>query len=732
MERPDPDEILARIKDEDTHRGKLKIFFGASAGVGKTYTMLETARTQKQEGIDVVVGYVDTHKRAETEALLEGLEILPPKIIDYKNVKLREFDIDSSLKRNPDLILVDELAHTNAPGSRHPKRWQDIEELLDKGIDVYTTLNVQHCESTNDVVAQVTGVTVRETVPDTFIEKADEIELVDLPTEDLLKRLKEGKVYLGEQADRAAQNFFQPGNLIALRQLALHYTERSVDAKLLLYKQIHSISKVWNIRDRFLVCISPSSDAINLIRAGKRIASDLGGEWIVAYVETPSLLHQEDKNRIYEMVRFAEKLGAQVVTLSGQGIAETLISYARSKNITKIIVGKPVKPRWHELIFGSIIDKLARKCGEIDLYILSGDTQEQPVRPRLIVPKKFSWKDFFWTLVIVAFCTIIDKILFSYLDVVNSNVNLIMVYLLGVTWVAYRYSRRMSIIASLLSVLAFDFFFVEPYLSMAISDIQYIMTFVVMLIVGFTIGYLTGQLRRQIVAIRLREDRTQVLYAISRDLSKSSSPDELFKIALKHIQEFFKCKAVIFTPDMYGQLSVSFGDTQELDLTSSEQAVAQWVYEHKKSAGKGTDTLPGSKGIYLSFTGLEKTVGVIGIFTNDDKLFVDPDQFHLLEMLISQIALAVERAQLAAIAFDARAKIQNEYIKNLLLTTFSSDLSRPLSAISKIASELLKPENINDKSKHIALIQEMRQEVERLNNLILELPNIIDFDSSSI
>ena len=291
---------------------------------------------------------------------------------------------------------------------------------------------------------------------------------------------------------------------------------------------------------------------------------------------------------------------------------------------------------------------------------------------------------------------------------------------------------QMSIIASFISVLTFDFFFVPPYFSMTVSDIQYIITFLIMLIVGFTISQLTGQLRRQIVAIRLREDRTQVLYAISRDLSKSSSPDELFKIALKHIQEFFKCKAVIFTPDIYGQLSVSFGDTQELDLTSSEQAVAQWVYEHKKSAGKGTDTLPGSKGIYLSFTGLEKTVGVIGIFTNDDKLFVDPDQFHLLEMLISQIALAVERAQLAAIAFDARSKIQNEYIKNLLLTTFSSDLSRPLTAISKTASELLKPENINDKSKHIALIQEMRQEVEHLNNLILELPNIIDFDSGSI
>ena len=297
--RSNPDEILARVKAEDTRRGKLKIFFGAVAGVGKTYSMLEAAKHRKKEGIDVVVGYVETHKRAETDALLEGLEILPPKVIPYKNVDLREFDVDAALKRNPGLILVDELAHTNAPGSRHTKRWHDIEELLDKGINVYTTLNVQHCESANDIVSQVTGITVHETVPDTFIEKADEMELVDLPSEELLKRLKDGKVYLGEQAERAAQHFFQPGNLIALRQLALRYTERNVDSQLMSYKKAHSVSKVWNVRDRFLVCISPSPTAMRLIRAGKRIASDLGEEWIVAYVETLAELRPEEIGRAH-------------------------------------------------------------------------------------------------------------------------------------------------------------------------------------------------------------------------------------------------------------------------------------------------------------------------------------------------------------------------------------------------------------------------------------------------
>ncbi|MFZ0034466.1 MAG: sensor histidine kinase KdpD [Sedimentisphaerales bacterium] len=724
MERPDPDKILARVKAEETRRGKLKIFFGAVAGVGKTYTMLEAARLRKKEGVDVV-GYVETHKRADTNALLEGLEILPPKIIKYKNVELREFDIDAALKRNPRLILVDELAHSNAPGSRYLKRLQDIEELLDAGIDVYTTLNVQHCESANDIVAQVTGITVRETVPDTFVEKADEIELVDIPTEELLKRLKEGKVYLGEQAERAAQHFFQPGNLIALRQLALRYTERSVDYKLLSYKQAHSISKVWGVRDRFLVCISPNPGAIRLVRSGKRIASELGVEWTVAFVETLSPLHKEDKNRISEMMRFAEKLGAQVATLSGQDIAETLISYARSKNITKIIVGKPGSLKLRERVFGSVVDKLARKCGEIDLYLLSGDSQQHPAKAQSISLPPFSWKNLIWTIAIVSLCTIVDAILLPHLALIN----LIMLYLLGVTWVAFRYGRRMSIIASFLSVLSFDYFLVPPYFSFDVTDIQYLITFAIMLIVGFTIAHLTGRLRRQTITMRLREDRTQALYSLTRDLSKSSYPDELFKIALGHIQDFFKCRAVVFTPDANKKLVVRFGELEETASTSSEYAVAQWVYEHEKTAGKSTDTLPGSNGLYFPFIGLEKTVGVIGIFPADDKQFTDPDHFHLLETFVSQTAFAVEGAQLAAAALDAEAAIKNERLRNLILTTFSYELPGPLSSISQTASELLKPENINDPSKRAALIQKMRHESQHLNNLVAELPKLINLES---
>jgi two-component system, OmpR family, sensor histidine kinase KdpD len=723
MDRPNPDEILAKVKAEDTHRGRLKIFFGAVAGVGKTYKMLESARHLKKEGVDIIVGYVETHKRPETEALLEGLEILPPKIIDYKNVKLCEFDIDAALKRKPAVILVDELAHSNAPGSRHLKRLQDVEDILDAGIDVYTTLNVQHCESANDIVAQVTGVTVRETVPDTFIEKADEIELVDIPTEELLKRLKEGKVYLGQQAERAAHHFFQPGNLIALRQLALRFTERSVDSKLLLYKQAHSISKVWGVRDRFLVCISSNPGAVRLVRAGKRIAADLGVEWIVAHVEMPSHMSAEDRNRISEMLRLAETLGAQTATLIGQEVAETLISYARSKNVTKIIVGKPGKPRWQELIFGSIIDKLTRNCGEIDLYFLSGEVPKHLVKSKPHTARAFPWTSLGWTICVIAFCTFVNSLIFRFI----APVNLVMVYLLGVTWIAYRYGRRMSIIASFLSVLFFDFFFVPPYFTVAVSDAEYFITFIIMLAVGFTIAQLTGRLRRQTMAMRVREDHTQALYALTRDLSKSSYPDELFKIAIRHIQDFFQCQAVILTPAA-NKLAIRFDLSSKSDLNPAEYAVAQWSYEHKKIAGKNTDTLPGSTGVYLPFIGLEKTVGVIGVFPADDTQFIDPDQFHRLEVFVGQTALAVEGAQLAAAALDAESKIENERLRNLILTTFSYELPEPLTSISQTASELLKPENINDESKRAVLIQKIRGEVERLNNLVAELPKVINLE----
>jgi two-component system sensor histidine kinase KdpD len=725
--RPDPDKLLKQIRAEDSGRGKLKVFFGAVAGVGKTYAMLEDARHRKKEGVDVVIGIVETHKRSETEALLEGLEIIPSRAVSYKNVELKEFDLESALKRRPALILVDELAHSNAPGCRHAKRWQDVEELLDAGINVYTTLNVQHCESVNDVVAQITRVIVRETVPDTFIERADEIELVDIPTEELLKRLRDGKVYLGEQAEFAAGNFFRFGNLIALRQLALKYTSRSVDSKLQVYKDIHEISTVWKVGGHFLVCISTNPRAVKIIRAARQIAADLGAQWTVAHVEGPSAFEQktEAKRGVDEMLRYAEKMGANTVSLSGEDVADALITYARSKNISMIIIGKPGRLGWREVLFGSFVDKLARECGEIDLYLISGETDEESLRAQHSPSGSFSfsYRGVLWAVFVIGICTAIDKLLFSYLALAN----LIMIYFLGVAWLAFRYGRHVSIIGTLLSVAFFDFFFIPPFYSFSVMDKEHLVTFGVMLAVGLFIGSLTGRLRRQTIGLRLRGERTQVLYSLSRDLAKSSRPDELFQILLSHIQDFFKCPAVIFVADPASRnLAVLTAVSRGRELVSNEQAVASWVYEHRQIAGKGTDTFSGSQGLYVPLIGSHEVVGVLGVFPDDEKQFLSPDNFHVLEMFVSQTALAVEGARLAEANIRAEAELGRTRIRNMILDTATYDVRGALDVISKSASELLKQEVVLDESKRNSLIKEIIGQAEQLDNLAVDLPKIVD------
>jgi len=724
--RPDPDQLLKRAQAEEARRGKLKIFFGAMAGVGKTYSMLEAARHQKKEGVDVIVGYVETHKRVETEALLEGLEVLSRKIVPYKNVDLSEFDIDTALKRNPSLILVDELAHTNAPGSRHLKRWQDVEELLNAGIDVYTTLNVQHCESVNDVVTQVTGIIVRETVPDTFIEKANEIELVDLPSEDLLKRLKEGKVYLGPQAEQAAQNFFQPGNLIALRQLALRYTAKNVDAQMRNFKGLHSISKIWNVGERFLVCVSESPSSMSLIRAAKRIASEIGAPWTVAYVEFLSLQHTETgKNRALEMLRFAEKLGAEVVTLSGHNVSDELIAYARSNNITKLIIGKPRRTRWQELVSGSIVNELARKCGEIDLYVISGERQTLPASLKLVAPPKvFSWRNALLALGIVALCTAVNIPLSRHLE----PVNLVLVYLLGVVWIAFRYGKRISLAASLLSVFLFDFLFTPPYFSLTMSG-QDAFTFVAMAAISFLISSLSDRLRQQTAATRLREDRNRILYELMQDLAKTSTPNGLFQALIHHVRNYFKLPVVIFTPNPKKELSVHVEKLEGHALLPNEMAVAQWAYEHKQMAGRGSDTLPAAQGLYVPLVGLEMTPGVLGIFPIENNPFTNPEQLHLLQMLVNQTALAVEGAELAFATLRAEDAVEKERVHNLLLSTFSYELPGPLSEISQAAADLLRPEILGDEIKKNALIKLIRTKAQELSKLAVELPKILESEN---
>ena len=641
-DRPDPDALLAlaQAEEERERRGKLKVFFGATAGVGKTYAMLEAAREVKRRNVDVAVGLVETHGRRETEALLEGLEVLPPLLLEHKGVKLREFDLDGALQRRPAVILVDELAHTNAPGCRHAKRWQDVEELLAAGFDVWTTVNVQHLESLNDLVGQITGVVVRETIPDSILERADQVELVDLPPEELLKRLQEGKVYIPEQAERALQHFFRHGNLIALRELALRKTAERVEAQMQRYRELHGVSETWPIAERLLVAVSSGPTAARLVRAARRLAERLRAEWIVVYVETPQELRisQKEKDRVWQTLRLAERLGAETVTLSGERPAQEILKYARRRNVSKIVVGKPLHPRWKDVLFGSVRDELVRGSGEIDVYVISGDADEGWPVPETRKREARERRGYVAAVLITSLAAGISALVHPRFE----EANLIMLFLLGVIWIASRYGRGPSILASVLSVAAFDFFFVHPYLTFSVTDTEYVLTFVVMLVTALTISTLTVRLRQQADAAREREQRAAALYAMSRDLTAAKDTNEILQAAARHISSVFLSQVLLLLPDQDGRVTERAGESVTYVFDVREQAVAQWVYDHGRMAGKATDTLPAAKGLYLPLKTSRGIVGVLGVHPADPRLLVSPERLHFLEAFANQIALAVE------------------------------------------------------------------------------------------
>ncbi|MDQ3250369.1 MAG: sensor histidine kinase KdpD, partial [Chloroflexota bacterium] len=731
-QRLNPDELLARVQAEEAHqaRGKLKIFFGASPGVGKTYAMLQAAHDRKAEGVDVVAGYVETHGRAETEALLQGLDILPSRFADHHGAKLREFDLDAALHRLPALILVDELAHTNATGSRHAKRWQDVEELLDAGINVYTTVNVQHLESLNDVVAQITNVIVRETVPDRILEQADEVELLDLPPDELLQRLREGKVYVPEQAAHAITNFFRKGNLIALRELALRRTADRVDEQMQRYRQDHAIPTTWPTNERLLVCISPSPLSTRLVRTTRRMATRLHAEWLVVYVETPAhaRFSDADRDRLVQTLRLAEKLGAETVTLTGANVSEELVRYARQRNVTKIVVGKPLRSRWRELLYGSVVDDLVRGSGEIDIYVISGEHDDTAPPARRPVQLTSGWPAYLKGILVVGLCTFLANLIFPYLELAN----LIMLYLLGVMFVALRYGRGPSIVASVLSVAAFDFFFVEPYLTFAVSDVQYIVTFGVMLLVAFVISTLMVQIRAQADVARQRERRTATLYAMTRELASTRGLDNLLQVAIHHISDVFGSQTAILLPSAQGRLVANsvpiFADADN----ARELGAAQWVYDHKQMAGLNTDTLPSAGAIYLPLVAARGPVGVLALRPADARRLLDPDQIHLLETFANQISVAIERARLADEAQTATVQMETERLRNSLLSSVSHDLRTPLASITGAASTLLQADGALTPDTRHELVATIAEESERLNRLLTNLLDMTRLEAGAV
>jgi two-component system sensor histidine kinase KdpD len=731
--RPSPDELLdrARREAERSREGQLKIFFGAAPGVGKTYAMLEAAQKKRSEGVDVVVGLAETHGRKETEALLEELEAVPRRNVEYRGTILREFDLDAALSRKPPLILVDELAHTNAPGSRHKKRWQDVYELLGAGISVYTTMNVQHLESLNDVVAQITGINVRETVPDFLLDRADEIELIDLPPDDLIQRLREGKVYMPDQAAAAIENFFRKGNLIALRELALRRTADRVDEQMQLYRKDKGIKAVWPAGERILVCIGANPRSIRLIHAARRLAAGLRADWIAVHVEAPAQVRptEQDLKQLADHMRLAESLGAESVTLSGHRISEEILSYARTRNVTRIIIGKPTHARWKDKIFGSQLDEIVRGSGDIDVYVISGDTAEPHAHPEASPgPLPGRGREWLTSVLSVSASTVIARVLFPYFE----RLDIAMVYVLGVVFTASRTSKWPSLFAALLSVAAFDFFFVKPYYTFAVSDIRYFITFAVMFIVSFVISRLTLRVRQQAEAARLREHRTASLYDLSRDLVRERGVARLSEISMKHIGEVFDCRVAILIPDEGNRLVQAMNGPSAFTPDQQELSVAQWVYEHRQAAGLGSDTLPGAKALYLPLIASAGVIGILGILPRDPGRGLEPEQFHYLEAFANQTAIAIERSFLGETAQRALLKAETESLRNTLLSSISHDLRTPLSAITGAATALLQKDVAFEKDTRAELLQTIQEEAEHLNRIIKNVLDMTRLESGAI
>lgn len=649
--RPDPDTLLARIQGEERRkqRGKLKIFLGYIAGVGKTYEMLKAAHLRIAGGIDVRVGYVETHGRKETEALLEGLAVIPRKMMEYRGVSLPEFDLDAALQSRPALVLVDELAHTNVPGSRHLKRYQDVEELLDAGIDVYTTLNVQHVESLNDVVAQITGVIVRETVPDRVIDEAAEIEVIDLAPPELLQRLREGKVYVPDMAARAVEKFFNEGNLYALRELALRRAAERVDEQMLAYMQTRAIPGPWAAGEHILVSIGAGPLSERLIRTARRQADRMGAQWTAMYVETPAhhRLSQDAKEQLARTLQLAKELGATTVTMFGLNIASTVIDYARRHNITRIIVGKTLRPRWQEYLFGSVVDQLIHDSGTIDVYVISS-TEHIPQKALdtdyLLLPSTPS-RDYLASIALVAVITLIGWLIKEFI----SPTNLAMLYLLAVVVIAFRRGLRPAIFTAVIGVLAFDFFFIPPHLTFRVSDTEYLITFAGMIIVGALVSILVTRAREHACAAQEREKETGTLYALSQDLAVATDEASVIEAVRRHIREIFQWECAVLLPED-DRLVERIAGSDMPALDPDDIAVATWAFRHDAVAGYDTDTLHGSRLRFIPLTSSGRAIGILGVRPGEPDGIITHEQDRILTAFASQMALALERVKSGTLA----------------------------------------------------------------------------------
>jgi two-component system, OmpR family, sensor histidine kinase KdpD len=739
--RPDPDQLLAHVQAEEARakRGRLRIFFGASAGVGKTYAMLEAAHNARAAtSADVVVGYVEPHGRVETERLLEGLERLPDLAVKYRGIVRYEFDLDGALARRPGILLVDELAHSNLVGGepqpRHPKRWQDIEELLEAGITVWTTVNVQHLESLNDLVAQITGVRQRETLPDRVFDEADEIELIDLPPDDLLARLHAGKVYVADEVATAVERFFRTPNLMALRELALRRVADRVEAAARALPSNRGRGRLAS--DRVLVAIGPDEQAEQLVRAGKRIADALDAGWTVVYVETPALLRlsEAERDRRIDLLRLAESLGAETVTLDGPSAAATLIEYAQTRRATRVIVGSPKRKGWLSWLLASTPAQLIKHARGFDVFTIAAPDQTTPRRSPSSTagvngaPTPIRWDRYAWAVFTTAVCTAIAFILYPRFELSN----LVMLYLLGVTIAGLRLGRGPSLLTSLLNVAAFDFFFVPPRFTFAIADVQYLVTFAVMLIIALVIANLMASIRQQTRVAGARERRTALLYAMSRELAATRGLSSLARVAVNHVAEVFQCKAVILLPDATGKLQYPRDPRLDVSYRRADLAVAQWVADHGHRAGLGSDTLAAAPGLYLPLGDERQRLGVLAVLPENQRRVLLPEQRHLLETFAGQIGIALERARLAEAAEAASLDAERENLRITLLASISHDLRTPLAVMAGAGSTLADRGATLDEQTRVSLARSIETKAREMSDLVSNVLDLMRFESGQV
>lgn len=723
QDRPAPDVLLAEAKKEG--RGRLKIFLGAYPGVGKTYAMLEAAQARRLEGVNVVVGVVETHGRAETERLLHGLDVLPRKRLLYRGRVFGEMDIDAVLQRCPKLAIVDELAHSNVPGSRHTKRWQDVEELLAAGIDVYTTLNIQHLESLNDVVARISRVRVRETLPDKALELAEEIELVDLPPDDLIQRLREGKVYVRDQIGRAIRHFFSKGNLTAFRELAMRVAAERVDAQMINFMRAHAIPGPWPTQERLLVCVNESPMAKQLVRTARRMAERSRIPWIVVNVQTPrhNSLPDEAKDAIAEALRLAESLGAEAVTLPAESdMAAELMRFARSRNVTRILLGRPRKRHWAAFFRENVAERVLKKAEAFEVTIVSPTAEEEkgqrigPEAPRL----GFDPKAYGWATAIVAGATLASFAVWQYLPLANIS----LVYMVAVLIVAMRFGLWPSLYTSLISFLAYNFLFTEPYHTFTVTHEVELSTILFFLIVAVLVGNLAARLKAQVEAMRTTARRTANLFDFSRRTVAAASLDDVLWAAVHHVASTLQCQALVLLPTEEGTLEIAAGYPPEDHLSLRDRGAADWAWQHDCLAGWSSDTLPAADWLFLPLKTQRGLVGLLGISFKDaqpEKSALVPEQRRLLDALVDQVAVAIERTKLAADIEEARILTETEQLRSALLASVSHDLRTPLVSIIGSATSLSSRDARLSDDDRGQLVQTILEEGERLNRFVQNL-----------